>query len=138
MLIDADMALDEMDAVKKIAPPKMGSQMELCFRADPILKTTGVEFININVPAKSASELADCYTDCVDTHLVYLEERLAETESCYKKLCRTRDNILRQKAQGYKNLESQRAQAKKHVEMKICNIMNQIAYLNVCISHNGH
>ena len=81
---------------------------------------------------------ADAETNAIDTELVTLEAGLNAVESCYKELCRTRENILRQKAQGYKNLESQRAQAKQHVEKKICNLMNQVAYLNVCISHNGH
>jgi len=81
----------------------------------------------------------DGFSDRVDSHLEkVLEPMLNKVESCYKELCRTKANILRQKAQGYKNLESQRAQAKRHVEKKICNIMNQVAYLNVCISHNGH
>ena len=86
----------------------------------------------------NGSANADAEIGKIDTHLVTIEARLNAVESCYKELCRTRENILRQKAQGYKNLESQRAQAKRRVEKKICNIMNQVAYLNVCISHNGH
>ena len=74
----------------------------------------------------------------IDGKIANFESQISSFENVYKKISRARENVLRQKAQGYKNLESQRAQAKRRVEKKICNIMNQVAYLNVCISHNGH
>jgi len=85
----------------------------------------------------SDAATSDKETDNIDKHLKdHLEPFLNRVESCYKELYRTKENILRQKTQGYKNLEKQRLQAKQTMEKKVCNIGSQIEYLNICISHN--
>ena len=88
-------------------------------------------------PLKTIDVKDDMETDKIDLHLSkVLESKLNEVESCYKELYRTKENIIRQKTQGYKNLEKQRLQAKQSMEKKVCNINNQIEYLNICVSHN--
>ena len=132
------------DAAQELADRKMGYEQalaELEQNPDDLDAELFVEeFKSQMAGLRGGLDLSyDGFGDRVDSHLEkVLEPMLNKVESCYKELCRTKANILRQKAQGYKNLESQRAQAKRHVEKKICNIMNQVAYLNVCISHNGH
>lgn len=82
------------------------------------------------------AECADKLTTVVDTINKLVEAELSNVESCYKELCRSRENILRQKETARANLQAQREQAKKVVEQEICNVSQQITYMSVCINYN--
>lgn len=79
---------------------------------------------------------SDHLTSVIDTINKFLECELARVESCYKQLCRSRENVLRQKETATETLRSQRDQAKKAVEEKLCNVAQQITYMSLCINHN--
>jgi hypothetical protein len=80
--------------------------------------------------------IADALTGHIDALLVKVERKISEHEDDQAYVCQARDNVIRQSEAGYGNLESQRLRAKMKLEMKICNIEEQIAYLDICIKAN--
>ena len=61
----------------------------------------------------------DNYTNKIDKHLSYVSYHTKYLENVFKTICHSRKNLIRQKQQGYKNLESQRHKAKKYTERLI-------------------
>ena len=82
------------------------------------------------------AERADYLTTVIDRINKLLESEIANVETCYKELCRSRENIIRQYDTAKKNLKTQREQAKKAVEDEICNVSQQITYMSLCINFN--
>lgn len=94
------------------------------------LKTKVNAMVN-NATAMDAKQSADNFlqdvTNAVSKNLMN-----------YTRLVESRNKVLRDYRDVFRQLETQRSQAKGQINGELANIMKTISYLNVCISHNGH
>ena len=74
----------------------------------------------------------------VDTFIRDVTAAVSRNLGSYTRLVESRNKLLRDYKDLFRQLEAQRAQAKNQLNVDLANIMKTISYLNVCISHNGY
>jgi flagellin-like hook-associated protein FlgL len=99
--------------------------------ADSLLQikaTTGIED-----QAKAQAAIAGIDTD-LETNRGYIEGSGNE----YDRLVEAKKQLLRAYKEAFAELERHREQARTQINRELCNILKTIAYLNVCVNHNGN